>query len=404
MTTTRPERPDGPILLIDDEPNLLQGIRRQLHKRFDLVLAGSGAEAMALLQARGPFAVVVSDMNMPGQSGIEVLARIAEASPDTVRIMLTGQADLGTAVEAVNHGNIFRFFTTPCAIETLAAGLEAGLKQYRLVTAERELLQKTLAGSIKVLTDVLAMTDPEGFGRTEQTRRWCRSIAPAIGMKRQLWKLEMAAMLAPIGPAALPPEVAVKARGQRPLTAVEQEMVEATAETAHKLICNIPRLADVAAFVLYQNKNVDGSGFPRDEKAGAAIPQGARVLRILNDLAQGRDHGTDLRDLLGQMAKQSGSYDQELLAKIAAVLVEEAAAAPSRPALRIEVQIGALQPGDVLQSPILDLEHDDLILAAGATITELYIKRLTNLRRVRKLTPTALVQRAGSAEPDRASA
>jgi hypothetical protein len=104
------------------------------------------------------------------------------------------------------------------------------------------------------------------------------------------------------------------------------------------------------------------------------------------------------------MAKQSGSYDQELLAKIAAVLVEEAAAAPSRPALRIEVQIGALQPGDVLQSPILDLEHDDLILAAGATITELYIKRLTNLRRVRKLTPTALVQRAGSAEPDRASA
>jgi DNA-binding NtrC family response regulator len=144
MTTTRPERPDGPILLIDDEPNLLQGIRRQLHKRFDLVLAGSGAEAMALLQARGPFAVVVSDMNMPGQSGIEVLARIAEASPDTVRIMLTGQADLGTAVEAVNHGNIFRFFTKPCAIETLAAGLEAGLKQYRLVTAERELCKRRL--------------------------------------------------------------------------------------------------------------------------------------------------------------------------------------------------------------------------------------------------------------------
>ena len=163
--------------------------------------------------------------------------------------MLTGQADLSTAMDAVNHGNIFRFFTKPCATETLVAGLEAGLAQYDLVTAERDLLNKTLSGSIKVLTDVLGLIDPESFGRTERTQRWCRTIAEELGLKRHAWKLETAAMLAPIGLAALPPDVAEKARSGDSVSPVEREMIDTTSETAYKLICNIPRLHEVATYV-----------------------------------------------------------------------------------------------------------------------------------------------------------
>jgi len=382
------------ILVIDDERNILQAIKRQLHKRFDLVLAEGGDEGIALIKEQGPFAVVVCDMNMPGRTGIDVLAEVGEISQDTVRIMLTGQADLETAMNAVNHGNIFRFFTKPCPAEMLAAGLEAGIEQYRLVTAERELLNKTLGGSIKVLTDILAMVDTNSFGRTEQPRRWIKDVAEALKLKRHLWKLEMATMLAPIGLVALPPEVAKKARSNQQLSAVEQDMVEASAETAHKLICNIPRLQEVASYVLYQGKNIDGSGFPRDDKAGNDIPIGARIIRILNDLAQSVDQGFELRDALKLMSRNDQLYDQKLLKLMAPVLLRDQDQATDGGVSTVEVRLSALQPGDVLQTAIVDQETEDLILAKGTVVTELYIKRLTNLCRVRNLTASVVVKRS----------
>ena len=387
--------PEEAILIIDDEPNVLQGLRRQLHKRFHLAFAEGGEKGLSILREQGPFAVVVCDMNMPGRTGIEVLAEVAEIAPDTVRIMLTGQADLNTAMNAVNQGNIFRFFTKPCPADLLADGLNAGLEQYRLVTAERDLLNKTLAGSIKVLTDVLAMIDADSFGRTEHARGWARDVAKALGLQRHLWKLEMATMLAPIGLVALPPEVAKKARANLELSQVERDMVEASAETAHKLICNIPRLQEVAAYVLYQGKNFDGSGFPQDGKAGNDIPIGARIIRILTDLASSLDEGADLQDTLALMFKYDGIYDQKLLKLIGPVIVGDQASKGESGVETIEIQLSMLRDGDLLLTPIRDLEQDDLILAKGTMMTELYIKRLSNLSRIRRLTDMVRVRRCG---------
>lgn len=397
MVKPSSDRAKDSILIIDDERNLLEGIRRQLYKRFDLVLAEGGEEGLALIRERGPFPVVVCDMNMPGRTGIEVLADIAEISPETVRIMLTGQTDLDTAMNAVNQGNIFRFFTKPCPAEMLAAGLDAGLEQYRLVTAERDLLNKTLSGSIKMLTDVLALVDPDSFGRTERAREWVRKVAEALGLQRHHWKLELATMLAPIGLTAVPPEVAKKARSNLELTQVERDMVEASAETAHKLICHIPRLQEVATYVLYQGKNVDGSGFPRDDKAGDDIPIGARIVRILGDLALSQDKGSDLEDTLALMRKYDGIYDQKLLTLIAPVILGEQSSRRESEVETIDVELPMLRAGDVLLTPIIDLLTEDLILAKGAAVTELYIKRLGNLRRVRNLTETVRVRRPSAA-------
>jgi len=393
MTAKSSAEPKGRILIIDDEENVLLGLRRQLRQRFDLALATSGEEGLRIIREQEPFAVVVCDMNMPGRTGIEVLADIGEQAPDTVRIMLTGQADLTTAMNAVNHGNIFRFFTKPCAVETLVSGLEAGIEQYRLVTAERDLLEKTLSGSIKVLTDVLGLIDPDSFGRTERTQRWCRAIAEELGLKAHAWKLETAIMLAPIGLAALPSDVAEKARSGKALTSVEKEMVDTTAETAHKLICNIPRLHEVAGFVQFQGKNFDGSGFPNGHHAGNDIPIGARIIRILNDFVQAEEKGASARDALHAMQKRDDLYDLKLLELIAPVILKDETDEANGHIEEFETDIGQLRVGDVLQTPIMDIEQDDLILAAGATISELYIKRLGNLRRLRKLTDTVKVRR-----------
>src|SRR4030042_1805929 len=93
-----------------------------------------------------PYAVIVSDLKMPGMNGIKFLSKVREMAPDSVRVMLTGFAELQTAIDAVNEGNIFRFLTKPCPPDILSRALDMGIEQYRLITAERELLEQTLKG------------------------------------------------------------------------------------------------------------------------------------------------------------------------------------------------------------------------------------------------------------------
>src|SRR6266851_2891936 len=143
------------ILCVDDEPNVLSAFERQLRKEFAVTTARDGAEALDLAARQGPFAVILSDMRMPGMTGVELLTRMRQAAPDTVRIMLTGNADQQTAVEAINEGHIFRFLTKPCAPELLARAVAAGVEQHRLIHAEKEVLEQTLRGTITVLTEVL---------------------------------------------------------------------------------------------------------------------------------------------------------------------------------------------------------------------------------------------------------
>lgn len=127
------------VLFVDDEAAVLEAFHRMLHGSFDLQTATSGGEGLQRLEHEGPFAVVVSDMKMPGMNGAEFLARVRQKSPSTVRMLLTGHADLHTAIDAVNRGQILHFLTKPCPKAVLVAALNSGLDQYRTVVEEREL-------------------------------------------------------------------------------------------------------------------------------------------------------------------------------------------------------------------------------------------------------------------------
>src|SRR5208282_5972980 len=96
------------VLFVDDEPQVLEGIQRSLRKQVAIHTATSGAEGLRLLSEMGPFAVVVSDMRMPIMSGAQFLARVREQTPDTVRMILSGHADLAATIAAVNEGHIYR--------------------------------------------------------------------------------------------------------------------------------------------------------------------------------------------------------------------------------------------------------------------------------------------------------
>src|SRR5260221_2735282 len=131
-------------------------------------------------------------MQLPGMDGVKFLPGARQKAPDTVRIMLTGNADQQTAIAAVNQGQIFQFLNKPCPPEMLALALENGIKQYRLITAERELLENTLNGCIKMLTEVLGSAEPHSFCRGEVLRGYMRSFAGHLKMT-QTCDLELAA-------------------------------------------------------------------------------------------------------------------------------------------------------------------------------------------------------------------
>ena len=364
------------ILCVDDDANILAAYQRNLRKQFTINTALGGEQALAAIETQGPYAVVVSDMQMPGMNGIEFLLKAKEKAPDTVRFMLTGNADQQTAMEAVNKGHVFQFLTKPCPPEMLALALEAGLKQYRLVTAERDLLEKTLSGSIKVLTDILALIDPRSFGGGELLRDYTRTFVKSLKIN-QTWEFEVAAMLSQIGFVTIPPGVIQKARAGHGLSGQEKDMLTQVPTTGAELLSNIPRLNTVAKIVLYQNKNYDGSGFPIDSVAGEDIPIGSRILKVLSDLLQLETKETPKATALSLMQNRTGLYDPRVLDAAFAcfdIYLPQATSAKSsgRP-----IGFKELQPGHVL---ISNIETSDgmMIVTARNKISPLLLQKLRN--------------------------
>ncbi len=120
------------ILLVDDEQYILDGLRRQLERRFEVVTALRGEEALLLLDARGPFAAVISDLKMPVMDGLEFLGEMRTRAPQTVRMVLSGSGDFNKAIAAVNEGAVFRFLTKPVPPDVLTEAIEAAILRYEM--------------------------------------------------------------------------------------------------------------------------------------------------------------------------------------------------------------------------------------------------------------------------------
>ncbi|HLJ96550.1 MAG TPA: HD domain-containing phosphohydrolase [Gemmataceae bacterium] len=307
------------ILCVDDEPNILSAFERHLRKEFAVSTARDGAEALELVAKQGPFAVLISDMRMPGMSGVELLARVRQAAPDTVRIMLTGNAEQQTAVEAINEGHIFRFLTKPCAPELLARTVAAGVEQHRLITAEKELLEQTLRGTITMLTEVLELANPLAFGRSARVRRLGGKIAQRLQVVDP-WQIEVAAMLSQVGCIAISGELVDKAARGLALTPQEASLFANHPRIGRDLIAKIPRLKQVAEIVACQDLRFDGVGAPEEGKRGNALPIEARILKLAIDFDSLRDRGETEAEAFQTLSQRRGWYDPAVLAVLRVVL------------------------------------------------------------------------------------
>jgi len=388
------------ILFVDDEANVLAAFQRQLRREFRINTALGGEQALRVMEQHGPFAAVVSDMRMPEMDGVQFLAEVRRRAPDTIRVMLTGNADQQTAIDAVNEGQIFRFLTKPCPGEALTRTLHAALKQYRLVTAERILLEDTLSGAIKLVTDILSLVDPESFGRSVALRESAGAIARTLTIDDP-WEVELAAMLAPIGTVAVPPETLAKVRAGESLDERETEVVARVPEIGHSLLAHIPRLSTVAEIVLFQKKRFDGSGPPATAIAGDELPIGARILAVATDLAALEEAGVARPHAIERMRARRGHYDPVALDAAAAV----GRADGDRSALSTvaELRIIELRPGQTLMANI-ETVGGRLLTAAGTRITETIIERLRSYSHLMQLRePIRVKLPRASADIDRAA-
>ncbi|MBP7602630.1 MAG: response regulator [Spirochaetes bacterium] len=359
------------ILFVDDDENLLSSMKRSLQRHFNVETAGGGEAALAMIPEG--FAVVVSDFRMPGMDGVEFLKKVRDLAPLTVRMMLTGYADINTAIEAVNQGNIFRLLTKPCPQETLVAAITAGIEQYRLVTAEREMMEKTLGASMKVLVEMMSLANPGAFSRASRIRRYATLIGRKIGVKN-LWQVEIAAALSQIGCITIPEETLVKFYRGSPLSAVEQRMYLSHPRTGADLVGKIPRLEKIAEMILFQEKHYDGTGFPEENRVASSIPEGARILKVAIDFDTLVSAGMDPFNAIVEIKKREGWYDDAMVIALDAVLKKEKLY-EIKP-----VSVEQLAPKMIFAEDVYS-DRGALLMQKGVEVTAAMILRLRNVDR-----------------------
>jgi response regulator RpfG family c-di-GMP phosphodiesterase len=347
------------ILFVDDEPLALHSYQRMLQDSFRIDTAVGGKGAVISLTFKGPYAVVVSDMRMEGMDGLAFLAQAKSLAPDTVRVLLTGESALETAVSAINESNIFSFLTKPCPKEKLSAVLTSAIQQYRLLTAEKDVVEKTFLGIVQLFTDVLALVNPAAFSRAVRLRRLAKRIAEAAKLKDP-WKLEIAAMMSQLGCVTLDSDLINSVHKGQSLSPPEQVRYDRHPEVAQKLLSTIPRLEDIAWIIAHQNKAVP----PDHDLANhgkAERRKTAEFLRLAIDFDDAVRRGASRVEAGHRMGRKYTHLDQDLL--LAMIKME-----PEADELEVMTcPVEQLGSGMIIQQDVYS-SHGLLVVAKGQEV------------------------------------
>jgi response regulator RpfG family c-di-GMP phosphodiesterase len=358
------------ILLVDDEPNVLESIQRQLRNRFEIKTAQSGDEALEVLKTDGPFTLIVSDMRMPGMDGVQLLSRVKDMYPDTVRIMLTGNADQETAVAAANTGQIFRFLNKPCSTATLATALALGVRQHKLIIAEKELLNETLKGSMKVLSELLSQSNATVFGAGSRVKELVARMCGKLQLANS-WEYEVAALMSQVGCITLPTDILHKLYAGVELSPDEYQMYERHPEVGRELFTHIPRMEIVAAMIGMQLHRMDEYANEPLASVDEEACQGAQMLKVAIDYDLLSYQGLSQKDILLRMKRMPGVYNQEILAALEGMKIK------TMQGRVVNLKVKDIQTGMVAEEDVF-ANNGVLIIPRGQVVTWPILQGLDN--------------------------
>ena len=359
------------VLFVDDEPAVLDGYRRILGRDLSIETAVGGALGLTAIAESGPFAVVVSDMRMPQMDGAQFLTRVRDVAPDTVRMALTGQTDIDTAMAAVNEGRIFRFMTKPVSKENLLKAVESGLAQHHLITAEKELLEGTLKGCVSVLSEMLSFSNPAAFGRAMRLLRFVQHAAQKLALKSS-WSYEIAAMLSQLGCVTLNQDLVNAAYAGERLPEPDQKKYDGHAAIAAQMLSRIPRMEAIAQMIALQ------SGPSAEIKAATSeerqeIDYGVQLLRTGLAFDALLSRGLSPSEACQQVRASAKGVDQAILAALGDLHLE-------MPMQIRECNVRNLAVGMILQQDLYT-STGALIAAKGFELSHAWIEHLETYAR-----------------------
>ena len=379
------------ILCVDDEPRVLEGLRRHLRERFVVLTATGGAEALQILGNNKDLAVVVSDMRMPEMDGATLLRHTRAVRPSAVRVLLTGQADMAAAIKAINEGQIFRFLTKPCAPDQFLSVMDEAIRQHELIVAERVLLQRTLVGAIKALTDIMTLVSPAVVGRAQRLKRRVSALVTELNLDDR-WQVEVAALLSYLGQVSLPDFLTYKLARGRELDAEESARVNNATRAANRLIAHVPRLEPVSAILASLSEPVLG------EAPGTPDPLHVQVLRLAMEAERLEAQGLQSHAILESL-QASGDFPVTLLAALRTALRQEHGTLE-----RVEVPVAALTIGMVLDEDITTT-REILIAPRGCEVTLSFVEHIAHFAQQLSKPTVAVLQQvsAGKSADDATS-
>jgi len=309
------------ILFVDDEKSYLAYTSGLFENRgVNVLTAGSALEALKIVQERS-IAVVISDNEMPGMRGIELLTRIKEVSPHTVKIMMTGSADLSTTLAAINSGEVFRFVLKPWKKAEMLRAVKDGIRRYRVLQSikrEDEFILHSLAQTIE-------LKDASTKGHCDRVATLALRLAEALGISEDTrQEIRYGSWLHDCGKIGVPEAIL---NAERNLTEEEFKIVMKHPEWG----CDVVRKANLSKtvqdIVLYHHERYDGNGYPFGLDGGR-IPLEAQIVAaadICDALTMDRPYRRGFRrgKVIEMMTGMKGSHLDPMLVQVLFTVLAE---------------------------------------------------------------------------------
>lgn len=358
------------ILCVDDEAAVLAGLRRNLGLHFDVETAESARAALSVLERSPPFATVVSDMRMPEVDGVTFLREVSDRWPDTSRILLTGQADLASAIAAVNEGRVFRFLTKPCPSELLERAVHDAIRHHDLIEAERVLLDQTLRGTIGVMVEAIGLLLPQAAQPLFRMRRLAQRLCQELRMPT-VWDIDIACVLSYVATLTLP----VDLFEQLALGKSQELDVRSAASRcnviAQRLAVRIPRLEPVRDLLRKAGSIARGQDISHDEAS-------VWILRACIDYGQCLTAGLSPELAFSQLLSSPHAWPTELARSVGRLL--QAVRAGEKRA----ITYSDLVPGMIFVEPVTT-DAKLMLVPKETEVTEPLIEQLRNFAIVGRL-------------------
>jgi putative two-component system response regulator len=313
------------ILFVDDEKSYLAYTSGIFQNRgLNILTAGSALDALKLIEEHS-VAVVVSDNEMPGMRGIELLTKIKEISPHTVKIMMTGSANLATTLAAINSGEVFRFVLKPWSKAEMLRAVKDGVRRYRVLQSikrEDEFILHSLAQTIE-------LKDASTKGHCDRVATLALRLAKALGVSDDLQQeIRYGSWLHDCGKIGVPEAIL---NAERELTVEEFAIVKKHPEWGCEVVRKANLSKTVQDIVLYHHERYDGKGYPRG-LAGASIPLEAQIVSaadICDALTMDRPYrkGFNSEQLILTLTGMTGTnLDPELVQTLFEILAADQSA------------------------------------------------------------------------------